>query len=149
MCILQNPANTASADTSILELIRALQKEAVMLCIYMQFCMPTGGYSELNTLIHALISNWPTKRKVVYQTQQTKALCFSVSYIFKCKLYFLEVYQFLCGESNEEKRPVVKGYGWALVLKIFYKIDWHLLFLKCSDSVILWWKKESLQLVRC
>ena len=42
---------------AILELIRACQKEVVMSCINIQFCMQSEGYSDLNTLISALISS--------------------------------------------------------------------------------------------
>ena len=43
----------------------------------------------------------------MYQTQQTEALCLSV-YTYMVQFYFLEVYQVLCGKSNEGKETCSK-----------------------------------------
>ena len=37
----------------------------------------------------------------------------------KCKLYFPEVYQVLCGKSKKGKRPVVKG-SWLGLVELKY-----------------------------
>ena len=59
-----------------------------MSCINIQFCMQADGYSELNTNMSShKYGKRLAKRKVVYQTQQTEALCLSV-YLYSAKYMF-------------------------------------------------------------
>ena len=100
------------------------------------------GYLELNVLIHALRGIWLAKKKVVYQTRQkgTLSQCIPItaSYIFYRYTRFLWQKQ---GGKGTCSKWVLDELDRAQEILSASKTDWHFVFLQCSYTVILWWKK--------
>ena len=89
--MFQNTGNSLPQQVhggTILEFIRADQKESVISCIYIQFCMQAEGYSERNMVINALIYKCLAKRKVVIRfNKQRHCVCVYLYSVYcQCQL---------------------------------------------------------------